>query len=43
MAFDFTKAAVEKLGILIRDKARLNNGRYEFSEEQANAILELRL
>jgi len=43
MAFDFTKAAVEKLGILIRAKARLNNGRYEFSEEQANAILELRL
>ena len=43
MAFDFTKAAVEKLGILIRDKARLINGRYEFSEAQANAILELRL
>ena len=43
MAHDFTKAAVEKLGILIRDKARLVNGRYEFSEEQANAILELRL
>ena len=43
MAFDFTKAAVEKLGILIRNKDRLINGRYEFSEEQANAILELRL
>ena len=43
MAFDFTKSVVEKLGILIRDTARLNNGRYEFSEEQANAILELRL
>jgi len=43
MAHDFTKAAIEKLGILIRDKARLVNGRYEFSEEQANAILELRL
>jgi len=43
MAHDFTRAAVEKLGILIRDKARLVNGRYEFSEEQANAILELRL
>ena len=43
MAFDFTKATVEKLGILIREKARLVNGRYEFSEEQANAILELRL
>ena len=43
MAHDFTKAAVEKLAILIRNKARLVNGRYEFSEEQANAILELRL
>ncbi len=43
MAHDFTRKAVEKLGILIRDKARLINGRYEFSEEQANAILELRL
>jgi len=43
MAHDFTKKAVEKLGILIRSKARLNNSRYEFSEEQANAILELRL
>ncbi|MDG2214798.1 MAG: DNA gyrase subunit A [Verrucomicrobiota bacterium] len=43
MAFDFTKAAVEKLGILIRNKAHLSNGRYEFSEDQANAILELRL
>jgi DNA gyrase subunit A len=43
MAHDFTRAAVEKLGILIRNKARLINGRYEFSEEQANAILEMRL
>jgi DNA gyrase subunit A len=43
MAHDFTRAAVEKLGILIRSKARLINGRYEFSEEQANAILEMRL
>ena len=43
MAHDFTQKAVEKLGILIRDKARLISGRYEFSEEQANAILELRL
>jgi DNA gyrase subunit A len=34
---------VEKLGILIRSEARLTSGRYSFSEEQANAILELRL
>jgi len=43
MAHDFTRAAVEKLGILIRNEARLVSGRYEFSEEQANSILELRL
>src|SRR5687768_1053596 len=43
LAFDFTRAAVERLGILIRSEARLTNGRYAFSEAQANAILELRL
>ncbi len=43
LAFDFTRAQVEKIGILIRSEARLNNGRYSFSEAQANAILELRL
>src|SRR6267142_5531748 len=43
LAFDFTRAQVEKIGILIRSEARLNNGRYSFSEAQANAILELQL
>ncbi|MGA3163115.1 MAG: DNA topoisomerase (ATP-hydrolyzing), partial [Verrucomicrobiota bacterium] len=43
LAFDFTKTQVEKMSILIRSEARLTNGRYSFSEEQANAILELRL
>jgi DNA gyrase subunit A len=43
LAFDFTRAQVEKIGILIRSEARLNSGRYSFSEAQANAILELRL
>jgi DNA gyrase subunit A len=43
LAFDFTRAQVEKIGILIRSEARLNNGRYSFSEAQANAILDLRL
>ncbi len=43
MAFDFMRAQVEKIGILIRDEARLVNGRYSFSEAQANAILDLRL
>src|SRR4051812_20828210 len=43
LAFDFPRATVERLGILIRSEARLSNGRYSFSEAQANAILELRL
>src|SRR5258706_2307187 len=43
LAFDFTRAVVERLGILIRSEARLANGRYSFSEAQANAILDLRL
>src|SRR3989475_299954 len=43
LAFDFTRQQVEKLGVLIRSEARLTNGRYSFSEAQANAILELRL
>ena len=43
LAFDFTRAQVEKLGILIRSEARLSSGRYSFSEAQANSILELRL
>src|ERR1035438_1103497 len=43
LAFDFTRAQVETLGILIRSETRLTSGRYSFSEEQANAILELRL
>jgi DNA gyrase subunit A len=43
LAFDFTRAQVEKIGILIRNEARLISGRYSFSEAQANAILELRL
>jgi DNA gyrase subunit A len=43
LAFDFTRAQIEHLGILIRNEARLTNGRYSFSEAQANAILDLRL
>jgi DNA gyrase subunit A len=43
LAFDFTRAQVEKIGILIRSEARLTSGRYSFSEQQANSILELRL
>src|SRR5213075_572824 len=43
MAFDFTQAQVEQLGIIIRSPARLTNGRYAFSEAQTNAILDLQL
>jgi DNA gyrase subunit A len=43
LAFDFTRAQVETIGVLIRSEARLTSGRYSFSEAQANAILELRL
>jgi DNA gyrase subunit A len=43
LAFDFTKRQVEQIGILIRSEARLTEGRYAFSEHQANQILDLRL
>jgi DNA gyrase subunit A len=43
LAFEFARPQVERLGILIRSEARITNGRYAFSEAQANAILELRL
>src|SRR6201997_2840208 len=43
LAFEFTKKQVEKLGILIRNESRLVDGRYAFSEHQANQILDLRL
>lgn len=43
LAYEFTRATVEQLGVLIRNEARLRNGRYEFSDRQADAILELRL
>jgi DNA gyrase subunit A len=43
LAFEFTKRQVEQIGILIRNPARLVEGRYAFSEHQANQILDLRL
>src|SRR5438128_5851507 len=43
LAFDFTKRQVEQIGILLRNPARLTEGRYAFSEHQANQILNLRL
>jgi DNA gyrase subunit A len=43
LAFEFTKRQVEQLGILIRNPGRLTDGRYAFSEQQADEILNLRL
>ncbi|MBA3962792.1 MAG: DNA gyrase subunit A [Chthoniobacterales bacterium] len=43
LAFEFTRRQVEQIGILIRNPARLTEGRYAFSEHQTNQILELRL
>ncbi len=43
LAFEFTKRQVEQIGILIRNPARLTDGRYAFGEQQADDILNLRL
>ncbi len=44
LAFDFSRANKSSdFAVIIRSEARLTNGRYSFSEAQANAILELRL
>ncbi|RPJ34920.1 MAG: DNA gyrase subunit A [Verrucomicrobiaceae bacterium] len=42
-AYQFSTATAEKLGILIRSQAAVQDDRYVFSERQVNAILELRL
>ena len=43
LAFEFARATVEAYGIFIRSEARLTNGRYCFSDHQADEILNLRL
>ena len=43
LAFEWSRAQVEKWGILIRSEARLVAGRYALTERQVDAILELRL
>jgi DNA gyrase subunit A len=43
LAFEFTKKQVEQIGVIIRNPTRLLDGRYAFSEHQANQILDLRL
>ena len=43
MALSWKREIVEKIGILIREEARLVNGHYRFTERQVNSILDLRL
>jgi DNA gyrase subunit A len=43
LAFDFTRAQVERFGVFIRNEERLVSGRYSLSEAQVTSILELRL
>src|SRR4030081_3608299 len=43
LAYEFTRKQVEQIGVLIRNETRLVDGRYAFSEHQANQILDLRL
>ncbi|HEY5952927.1 MAG TPA: DNA gyrase subunit A [Terrimicrobiaceae bacterium] len=43
MALSWTRKAVEHIGILIRDDARIAEGKYLFTEKQVGHILDLRL
>jgi DNA gyrase subunit A len=43
LAYEFSRAQVEQIGIRIRSEARLVDGRYIFSPLQADQTLELRL
>jgi DNA gyrase subunit A len=43
LAFEWSRAQVEKWGVLIRDEGRLQAGRYALTERQVDAILDLRL
>ena len=43
LAFEWNRSQVEQWGILIRNEARVINGRYALNERQVDAILDLRL
>ena len=43
LGLGWTRLAVEQVGILLRDVARLTDNRYTLTERQVNAILDLRL
>ncbi|MBV9657999.1 MAG: DNA gyrase subunit A [Verrucomicrobia bacterium] len=43
LAYEFARGTVEHFGIVVRNEARLTDGRYLLSEKQVKEILELRL
>jgi DNA gyrase subunit A len=43
LAYEFSRETVEQIGVRIRSESRLIDGRYIFSEHQADQILDLRL
>jgi DNA gyrase subunit A len=43
LAYEFNREAIEQIGVRIRSEARLLDGRYIFSEQQVDQILDLRL
>ena len=43
LGFEWSRAQVEQWGVLIRNEARLQGGRYALTERQVDAILDLRL
>lgn len=43
LAFEWTRAQVERWNIIIRSEERLSRGRYGLTERQVNAILDLQL
>lgn len=43
LAFEWTPKQIEKFGIMLREQASFQDGRYALTERQADAILELRL
>jgi DNA gyrase subunit A len=43
LAFEWSRSQVEQWGLLIRNEARVDKGRYALTERQVDAILDLRL
>jgi DNA gyrase subunit A len=43
LAFEWSRAQVEKWGVLIRQESRLEAGRYALTDRQVDAVLDLRL